>query len=106
MLLVVDIGNTNIVLGVFEGADLLHSWRIATRRDQTPDEYAVLFDDLFRLKGVDPSKVEAIAISSVVPPLDDCFKLLGARHFGRRPVFIQPQLQRLVPISYESPADV
>ena len=106
MLLVVDIGNTNIVLGVFEAADLVHSWRIATRRDRTPDEYAVLCDDLFRLKGVDPSKVEAMAISSVVPPLDDCFKVLAARHFGVQPVFVQPQLQKLIPISYESPADV
>ena len=106
MLLVIDIGNTNIVLGVFEAAELVHSWRVATRRDRTPDEYAVLCDDLFRLKRVDPSKVEAMAISSVVPPLDDCFKVLGARHFGVKPVFVQPQLQQLIPISYESPADV
>ncbi len=106
MLLVIDIGNTNIVLGVFEAAELVHSWRVATRRDRTPDEYAVLCDDLFRLKRVDPSKVEAMAISSVGPPLDDCFKVLGARHFGVKPVFVQPQLQQLIPISYESPADV
>ncbi len=106
MLLVVDIGNTNIVLGVFEADALVHSWRIATRRDRTPDEYAVLCDDLFKLKGFDPSKVEAMAISSVVPPLDDCFRVLGVRHFGLQPVFVQPQLQNLIPISYESPADV
>ncbi len=106
MLLVVDIGNTNIVLGVFEADALVHSWRIATRRDRTPDEYAVLCDDLCKLKGFDPSKVEAMAISSVVPPLDDCFRVLGVRHFGLQPVFVQPQLQNLIPISYESPADV
>ena len=106
MLLVVDIGNSNIVLGIFKSDTLLHSWRIATRRDRTPDEYAVVCDDLFRLKRVDRSRIEGIAISSVVPPLDDSFKVLGDQYFGLEPIFVQPHQQDLMAISYESAADV
>ncbi len=106
MLLVVDIGNTNIVLGVFEGERLSHSWRVATRRDQTSDEYAVLCRNLFRLDQLSVDGVESVVISSVVPPLNEAFSRLAADFFGVEARFIEPQRQTLMPVLYHHPEDV
>ena len=69
MLLVFDIGNTNIVLGVYEGEELLRHWRISTDRQKTGDEYGMLINNLFSYGGLSIQDVSAIIISSVVPPL-------------------------------------
>ncbi|MGP1585941.1 MAG: type III pantothenate kinase, partial [Schwartzia sp. (in: firmicutes)] len=69
MLLVFDIGNSNIVLGTYEGKKLLRHWRISTDRQKTGDEYGMLINNLFRFQGIRMSDVTAIIISSVVPPL-------------------------------------
>ncbi len=106
MLLVIDIGNTNIVLGGFVGTELKHSWRVATRRDQTADEYAVLCRNLFQSAGIGASDIEAIVISSVVPPLNEFFEELSRKYFNLRPQFIQPEQQRLIPIRYRPVSDV
>ena len=106
MLLVIDIGNTNIVLGIFHGTTLEHSWRISTRRNRTVDEYASLCDHLFRMAGVQMDRVEDITVCSVVPPLNDCFKELSLRYIGREPLMVDPVGQSLLPIRYQPKSDV
>ena len=69
MLLTIDVGNTNTVLGVFEGSRLLVHWRLTTRREQTADEYGILVRNLFSGSDLAPEKIEAVALASVVPPL-------------------------------------
>ena len=106
MLLVIDIGNTSMVLGIFEGKELKYSWRVATRKQQSADEYAVLYGNLFQLEGVMPQQVNGIAICSVVPPLNEVFSTLANRYFSVRPVFVEPERQDLMTIHYDPPSDV
>src|SRR6202043_1701263 len=70
MLLTMDVGNTNTVLGVFRGTQLVANWRLTTARDQTIDEYGILSRELFTLAGLDPREIGGVIISSVVPPLN------------------------------------
>ena len=72
MLLVLDIGNSNIVMGAYDGAKLLRHWRISTDRQKTGDEYGILINELFRYQGLSLSDIQAIIISSVVPPYCSC----------------------------------
>ena len=81
MLLVIDIGNTSMASGIFEGEELKYSWRVATRKHQSTDEYAVLYRNLFQLEGVSAQQVKGIAICSVVPPLNEVFSNLANRYF-------------------------
>ena len=74
MLLAIDIGNTNVVLGLFEGRERVHHWRMGTRRGETSDECAVMVDSLFRLADLDPGKVTDVVIACVVPPLLPIFE--------------------------------
>src|SRR5437870_8777718 len=73
MLLAIDIGNTNIVWGVFDGAKLLADWRVSTDHSKTTDEYAILLLDLLRVKEISPDRVAGVVLSSVVPPLTSVF---------------------------------
>ena len=70
MLLALDVGNTNTVLGVFRGAELIAHWRLTTARDQTVDEYGILTRNLFTLAELDPGEIHNVIVSSVVPPLN------------------------------------
>ena len=107
MLLAIDIGNTQLVLGIFKGDQLVHSWRVVTRRNQTFDEYAVLFRNLFELEGISSEDIEGMVISSVVPPLNETFESLAKQYFSLEPLFIEATRQDLVPIpTYKPPADV
>lgn len=106
MLLVIDVGNTNIVVGIFEGKELRYSWRISTRRGQTADEYGVLFRSLFSRQGLSMSGLDAVVVGSVVPPLNDCFTELSREAFGLEACFVEPENQSLMPIRYVPPADV
>lgn len=106
MLLTVDIGNTNIVLGVFEGDDLVESWRIATRKDQTADEYGVLCRSLLSLRLIEPGNIHDVAICSVVPPLNEAFGKLSRQYFHHEAYFIDPANQDLMEILYNPPSDV
>ncbi|HSR68827.1 MAG TPA: type III pantothenate kinase [Acidobacteriota bacterium] len=106
MLLAIDIGNTNIVLGVFEGDELVRSWRVSTRKDQTADEYGVFLRNLFQLDEIDTRKIADIAICSVVPPLNDTFVKMARLYFGRKPAFVDPISQDLMPIRYQPASDV
>jgi type III pantothenate kinase len=93
MLLTIDIGNTNIKLGVFEGERLAAHWRIATERHRLADEYAVMIDSLFELAGLKLREVSGCAISCVVPPLMSQFRALCQDYVGVEPVIIGPGVE-------------
>ncbi|MGC3999653.1 MAG: type III pantothenate kinase [Anaeromyxobacter sp.] len=106
MLLAIDVGNTNTVLGVYQGATLRDHWRIETSHTRTSDEYGILVRQLFALGGVDPTAIDAVAISSVVPPLAFTLQQMSRRYFGREPMFIGPGVKTGMPILYENPREV
>ena len=106
MLLAIDVGNTNTVLGVYEGAKLRHHWRIETSQTRTSDEYGILLRQLFASSGQDPARVEAIAISSVVPPLALTLEQMTQRYFKLKPLFVGPGVKTGMPILYENPREV
>ena len=106
MLLTIDVGNSNTVLGVFDGAELQAHWRLTTRREQTADEYGILVRSLFAGTGLDPSKVQAIALASVVPPLTPVLVELARHYLGHEPLVIGPGVKTGMPILYEPPGDV
>lgn len=106
MLLVVDIGNTNIVFGLYEGTSLEQTFRIATVHGRTADEYGVLLSQLLELRGCDRQRVTGAILASVVPPITD--EMAGAiRHaFGRDPMIVGHELFTGLPIMYDNPRDV
>jgi type III pantothenate kinase len=106
MLLAIDVGNSNIVLGVFDGDRLTESWRLQTLRERTADEIGILVTHLFSERGVDRTKVTGIIISSVVPPLTGTMEEMAARYFGREPLTVDPATNTGMPILYNPPSDV
>src|SRR6202171_4135055 len=118
MLLVIDVGNTNTVLGVFarvaggEGdaapryGQLVANWRVATSRTSTVDEYGVLFRNLFSMAGLESKGIHGIVISSVVPPLDPVLRQVCERYFNLRPLYIEPGIKTGMPVHYDNPAEV
>ena len=106
MLLAIDIGNTNIVLGLFREQELLHHWRVSTRRDGTADEYGILLKNLFEVVGIHPSAVSGVIIASVVPPLQPVFEELISAHFRVAPVVVGPGIRTGMPILYDNPHEV
>jgi type III pantothenate kinase len=106
VLLAIDVGNTNTVLGAYEGAKLRHHWRIETSHTRTSDEYGILVRQLFGAAGIDPAKVDAVAISSVVPPLAFTLDGMCVRYFGVKPLFVGPGVKTGMPILYENPREV
>jgi type III pantothenate kinase len=113
MLLVIDVGNTNTVLGVFAssagGGSYDHpvaNWRVATNATQTVDEYGVLFRNLFSMDQVEANGIHGIVISSVVPPLDSTLRQVCERYFKTKPLFIGPGIRTGMPVLYENPAEV
>jgi len=106
MLLAIDIGNTNIVLGVYEGSNLLTHWRLLTDAERTADEYGVLISHLASLRGISRDQIHAIVISCVVPPMLSVAQELGERFFGLQPLVIRPGVKTGMPVLYDSPKDV
>src|SRR6266480_1576616 len=121
MLLVVDVGNTNTVLGVFAkvakgdanspanealGYELVANWRLATVVTQTVDEYGVLFRNLFAMNKVEAKGIHGIVISSVVPPLDSTLREVCERYFDSKPLFIEPGVKTGMPVLYDNPGEV
>src|ERR1700730_15625669 len=118
MLLVLDVGNTNTVLGVFakaggDGAPesqhyerLVANWRVATIATQTVDEYGVLFRNLFAMDKIEVKGIHGIIISSVVPPVDSTLRQVCEHYFNTRPLFIEPGIKTGMPVLYENPAEV
>jgi type III pantothenate kinase len=106
MLLAIDVGNTNIVLGVFDGATLVRSWRLQTLRERTADELGLLIDGLFAHYKLAPDVVQGIVIGSVVPPLTGTIASMAERYFGVRALTIEPNINTGMPILYENPWEV
>ncbi|BDG01620.1 type III pantothenate kinase [Anaeromyxobacter oryzae] len=106
MLLAIDVGNTNTVLGAYEGTRLRHHWRIETSQTRTSDEYGILLRQLFGAAGLDPSRVDAVVVSSVVPPLAFTLEQMAVRYFERKPLFVGPGMKTGMPILYENPREV
>ena len=106
MLLAVDVGNTNTVLGAFEGERLRQHWRIQTSDSRTVDEYGIVVRQLFAIEGIDPRAVAAVAVSSVVPPLAQTLTRMSERYFGVKPFFVGPGVKTGMPILYDNPREV
>jgi type III pantothenate kinase len=114
MLLAIDVGNTNTVLGLYRlptpadpaPATLLADWRITTHRNPTVDEIGILFRDLFALRNIDIAQVTGIAISSVVPPLDSTLRRAVELYFKVKPLFVEPGVRTGLPILTDNPAEV
>src|ERR1039458_117087 len=107
MLLVLDVGNTNTVLGVFAPATkvLVANWRVATVATQTVDEYGVLFRNLLAMGNLEAKGIDGIVISSVVPPLDSTLGQVCERYFGTQPLFIEPRGKTGMPVHYDKPPE-
>lgn len=106
MLLVIDVGNTNTSLGVFDDEKLMADWRLTTARARTGDEWGVHVRNLFALADLDFKTIDAIAIASVVPPLNFTLKRMAEVYFGISPLFIDDTIDTGVPILYQPPSDV
>jgi len=107
MLLVIDVGNTNTVIGVFEGDTLKRDWRVVTRRDRTADEYGILFKQLLGLAGLECSDIEGISISCVVPPLLPALTDLSRNFFGvPDPLVVSPGVKTGISVRVDNPREV
>ncbi|MGA9529208.1 MAG: type III pantothenate kinase [Terriglobales bacterium] len=122
MLLVIDIGNTNTVLGVFDKAGhepgqdiasepsryqrLVANWRVGSHLTRTVDEYGIIFRNLFAIDRLEVSAVHGIAVSSVVPPLDPVLRQVCERYFNLKPLVIEPGVKTGMPVLYDNPAEV
>ncbi len=108
MLLTLDVGNTNTVLGLYRmGSDeMVTHWRISTLRTQTADEYGVLFLNLFAMRKVEAAEVAGIIISSVVPPLETTLRQVCERYFHLKPMFVEPGIKTGMPILVDNPAEL
>jgi type III pantothenate kinase len=124
MLLAIDVGNTNTVLGLYrldgeagpsatglgrrgdERPELAAHWRVTTHRSQTADEYGVLFVNLFEMNGMAPSQVSHIIISSVVPPVEGTLREVCESYFHTEPLFVEPGIKTGMPVLVDNPAEL
>jgi type III pantothenate kinase len=106
MLLAIDVGNTNIVLGVFDGDRLIESWRLATLRERTADEIGIWVAQLFEHRSVEVSRISGIVMGSVVPPLTGTMMTMAQRYFGKTPLNVDSSVDTGMPILYKYPAEV
>lgn len=106
MLLVMDVGNSNTVLGVYDRTRLLAHWRLTTVRDRTVDEYGVLARNLFSLAAIEPRSIDGLIIASVVPPLNGVLEEMARDYFHLKPLFVEPGIKTGMPILYENPQEV
>ena len=123
MLLVIDVGNTNTVLGLFARVAHVHpgddlttetpryerlvaNWRVGSHLTRTVDEYGIIFRNLFAIDNLDVSSVQGIVVSSVVPPLDPVLRQVCERYFNTKPLFIEPGIKTGMPVLYDNPAEV
>ena len=111
MLLAIDVGNTNTVLGLYRLKDvnkpeLTAHWRITTHRSQTADEYGVFFVNLFEMNNVSPKQVSHIIISSVVPPVESTLRRVCEDYFHTQPLFVEPGIKTGMPVLVDNPAEL
>jgi len=106
MLLALDVGNTNVTLGVFEQGDLVGQWRLPTDHEQTADGWGILARNLFALAGLDSAKVTGVIISSVVPPLDSLLERMSQLYFRAKPLFVAPGVKTGLAVMVDNPSEV
>jgi type III pantothenate kinase len=117
MLLAIDVGNTNTVLGLYRldeekpetsatSPELAANWRVTTHRTQTVDEYGVLFLNVFNMNGMEPSQVKHIIISSVVPPLESILRQVCENYFHIEPLFVEPGIKSGMPMLVDNPTEL
>jgi type III pantothenate kinase len=106
MLLVIDVGNTNTVLGIYDEDRLVDNWRIWTERDRTSDEYGILMRNLFFSRSIPLEKIEAISISCVVPPMLNMLLELSEKYFHQKPLVVEFGVNTGMPILTDNPMEV
>lgn len=110
MLLALDVGNTNTVLGIYtlegEKPELVAHWRVTTHRAQTVDEYGVFFVNLFEMHGMSPSQVHHIIIASVVPPVDSTLRQVCEQYFSVQPMFVEPGIKTGMKMRIDNPTEL
>ncbi len=106
MLLVIDIGNTNIVFGVHDDTKLINHWRLSTALQNTVDEYAILIDSMLAFEKIRLSDIDSVIISCVVPPLLIPFEIFCRKYMGIKPLVVEPGIKTGMPILYENPQEV
>ena len=106
MLLAIDVGNTNIVIGVFDGTTLRVSWRLLTLRERTADEVGLMVTSLFAHERIDRGAITGVVMASVVPPLTPIMEGMVRRYFDREPLLLDPCGNTGMPILYDNPAEV
>ena len=106
MLLVIDVGNSNIVAGVYQDSELLVHWRFSTDRSKTADEYGILLSSMFGYSHVSMNEVTDVIISSVVPPLLVPLSRMCERYFEKEPTIVGPGLKSGLQLRYENPKEV
>ncbi len=106
MIFVLDVGNTNIVLGVYKGSELKYHWRIATNREKTEDEYGMMVKQLFTSEKLNTTDIDGIIISSVVPPIMYALENMCKKYFSLTPLIIGPGIKTGLNIKYDNPKEV
>ena len=106
MLLALDVGNTNVTIGTWDGPRLAGRWRLRTIREQTADEWGILMRNLFSLSSLDLAAVDGVIISSVVPAVDQPLEAMAERYFKRKPLFITPESNLGIKVHYDNPREV
>lgn len=106
MLLVIDVGNTNIVFGIYEDDKLLYNWRIATDKNKTSDEYGLLFEQIFKYHGLCTRDIVDVIISSVVPTLMHTLSAMSIKYFEKEPLIVGPGIKTGMNIKYDNPKEL
>ncbi|GAA0138046.1 type III pantothenate kinase [Paenibacillus sp. YSY-4.3] len=106
MFVVVDVGNSNIVLGIYKGRELLHHFRLSTNRQSTADEYGIKIHNLFQMSKIAVGDIEGVIISSVVPPLMHVLEELCERYMRKKPLVVGPGIKTGLNLRYENPREV
>lgn len=106
MLLAIDIGNTNVVLGVFDREKLVESWRVGTKTQITSDEYAMILKDLFGFAGVEFGQVTGVIVSAVVPPLLPVMAEMSRKYFKIEPMVVTHEIKTGITLRYDNPKEI
>lgn len=106
MLLVIDVGNTNIVFGVYKGKELIHDWRISSDKQKSSDEFGLLFHQILSLRGIRPEDIDDVIISSVVPNLMHTLPNMIIKYFNKEPIVVEAGIKTGLNIRYDNPKEV
>jgi type III pantothenate kinase len=106
MIFVCDVGNTNIVLGIYEGENLIHHWRIATSREKTEDEFAMLIADLLKHAGISFKDFNGVILSSVVPSIMFSLERMCLKYFNQKPIVVGPGIKTGLNLKVDNPREI